>query len=118
MRWEYINWDSAFYFNPKGKTRKARRPVPLSDRVIALLRIIQHEQFGRADGWVFPSKKSRSGHIELSGIEHVFRKIARELGIPDALKLYCARPSHLWYGRDGRDEESGTGQGSHGPRES
>jgi integrase len=68
MRWEYINWDSAFYFNPKGKTRKARRPVPLSDRVIALLRIIQHEQFGRADGWVFPSKKSRSGHIELSGI--------------------------------------------------
>jgi integrase len=90
MRWEYINWDSAFYFNPKGKTRKARRPVPLSDRVMALLRIIQQEQFGRADGWVFPSKKSRSGHIELSGIEHVFRKIARELGIPDALKLYCA----------------------------
>jgi integrase len=53
MRWEYINWDSAFYFNPKGKTRKARRPVPLSDRVIALLRNIQQEQFGRTDGLVF-----------------------------------------------------------------
>lgn len=25
MRLEHINWESAFYFNPKGKTRKARR---------------------------------------------------------------------------------------------
>jgi integrase len=91
MRWEYINWDSAFYFNPKGKTRKARRPVPLSERVIALLRTIQQEQLGQREGWVFPSKKSRSGHIELSGLEHMFREIARKLGIPDALKLYCAR---------------------------
>ena len=91
MRFEYINWESAFYFNPKGKTRKARRQVPLSERAIALLRNIQHEQSGRKEGWVFPSKKSASGHIGLSGIEHMFRKIARKLGIPDALKLYCAR---------------------------
>ena len=27
----------------------------------------------------------------MSGIEHMFRKIDRKLGIPDALKLYCAR---------------------------
>jgi integrase len=43
------------------------------------------------DGWVFPSKKAPSGHIELSGLEHGFRKLARTLGIPDELKLYCAR---------------------------
>ena len=91
MRSEHINWEGAFYFNPKGKTRKARRPVPLSERVITLLRNIQQEQLGQREGWVFPSKKSASGHIELSGIEHMFRKIARKLGIPDALKLYCAR---------------------------
>ena len=88
---EQINWESAFYFNPKGKTRKARRLVPLSERVIALLRNIQLEQSGQTEGWVFPSKKSTSGHIGLSGIEHAFRKLARKLGIPDALKLYCAR---------------------------
>src|SRR6266704_4428549 len=35
MRFEYINWEGAFYFNPKGKTRKARRQVPLSERVIS-----------------------------------------------------------------------------------
>ena len=44
MRWETINWEGAFYFNPRGKTRKARRPVPLSERVITLLRNIQHER--------------------------------------------------------------------------
>ena len=91
MRFEHINWENAFYFNPKGKTRKARRPVPLSERVIALLRGTQQEALGQTEGWIFRSKKSASGHIELSGIEHVFRRIARKLGIPDALKLYCAR---------------------------
>ena len=91
MRWENIHWDDAFYFNPKGKTRKARRPVPLSERVIALLRNIQQKQSRPREGWVFPSKKSPSGYIGLSGLEHIFRKLARMLGIPDALKLYCAR---------------------------
>jgi len=91
MRWENVHWDGAFYFNPKGKTRKARRQVPLSDRVIALIRNIQREQSRPREGWVFPSKKSPSGYIGLSGLEHRFRKLARMLGIPDALKLYCAR---------------------------
>jgi integrase len=91
MRLEHISWEGAFYFNPKGKSRKARRVVPLSERVIVILRTIQQEQEGGIEGWVFPSEKSRSGHIELSGIEHMFRKIVRTLGIPDVLKLYCAR---------------------------
>jgi integrase len=80
-----------FLLQLQGKTRKARRLVPLSERVIALLRNIQLEQMGQREGWVFPSKKSTSGYIGLSGIEHTFRELARKLGIPDALKLYCAR---------------------------
>lgn len=91
MRFENINWMNAFYFNPRGKTRKARRPVPLSERVITLLNDRHQKQRRGAEGWVFPSARSRSGHIELSGIEHMFRKIARKLRIPDSLKLYCAR---------------------------
>ena len=91
MRWETINWEGAFYFNPRGKTRKARRPVPLSERVIALLRTIQLEQLDTRESWVFPSKKSRLGYIGLSGLEQAFRNVARRLEIPDALKLYCAR---------------------------
>ena len=100
MRWENVDWDGAFYFNPKGKTRNARRHVPLSERVIGLLRTIRQAQSREQsasresqprEGWVFPSKKAPSGHIELSGLEHGFRKLARALGIPDELKLYCAR---------------------------
>lgn len=108
MRWEYINWEGAFYFNPEGKTERARRQVPLSERVLGLLRTIREEQEqkrsqkpkkkpGRKSqrqpdySWVFPSTHAASGHIELSGLEHRFRKIARELGIPDDLKIYCAR---------------------------
>lgn len=89
MRWEYVNWEGTFYFNPQGKTRKARRAVPLSERVIGVLKGRREED--QNEGWVFPSKKSRSGHIELSGLEHMFRKVARRLGIPESLKLYCAR---------------------------
>ena len=91
MRWETIHWEGAFYFNPRGKTRKARRPVPLSERVLTLLRNVQHEQSRQREGGVFPSKKSGSGHIGLSGLEHAFRNVSRKLEIPDALKLYCAR---------------------------
>src|SRR5258708_40322976 len=69
MRWETINWEGAFYFNPRGKTRKARRPVPLSERVITLLRTTQLEQLDPQEGWVFPSKTYRSIHIRLSGLE-------------------------------------------------
>jgi integrase len=74
--------------------------VPLSERVIGLLRTIRQAQSREQsasresqprEGWVFPSKKAPSGHIELSGLEHGFRKLARALGIPDELKLYCAR---------------------------
>jgi len=67
------------------------RSAALSERVIVLLRSIQQIQLGQREGWAFPSKKSRSGHIGLSGLEHAFRNVARKLGIPDALKLYCAR---------------------------
>jgi integrase len=65
--------------------------VPLSERVITLLRTIQLEESDAREAWVFPSKKSRTGHIGLSGLEHAFRNAARRLEIPDALKLYCAR---------------------------
>jgi hypothetical protein len=58
----------------------ATHTMPLSERVIALLRNVQPEQLGQTEGWVFPSKKSTLGHIGLSGIEHAFRKLARKLG--------------------------------------
>jgi integrase len=99
MQWEHVDCEAASYFNPGGKTPRARRQVPLSERVLEVLKAIHQEQDQErkqkpkrsSSGWVFPSKVAPSGHIELSGLEHRFRKIARELGIADELKIYCAR---------------------------
>ncbi len=88
MRIENIHWTQAFYFNPKGKTKRARRIVPLSERVLALLRVRCGEL---REGWVFPSKKAPSGHVELRGLQKLFRKVADSLGLPNDLKLYCSR---------------------------
>src|SRR5438552_6234977 len=88
MQIEHISWIEEFYFNPNGKTRKARRQVPLSKRAIALLRTRVND---RQQGWVSPSRKAPSGHVELRGLQKHFRKIALHLGIPEELKLYCAR---------------------------
>jgi integrase len=89
MRSEDVHLDEAFYFNPKGKTKKARRRVPLSERVLGILKArLRSDQLG---AWMFPSNRASSGHVELGALERKFRRIARELGIPDSLKLYCAR---------------------------
>src|SRR5271165_831166 len=37
MRWENIHWDKGLIFNPRGKSRKSRRYVPLTERVKAAL---------------------------------------------------------------------------------
>src|ERR1700738_4352009 len=67
MRWENIHWDKGVIFNPRGKSRKSRRYVPLTERVKAALLA---RKGGANDGWVFRSKKSQSGYItdhEVSG---------------------------------------------------
>jgi integrase len=87
MRWENVYLNENFYFNPKGKTKQARRPVPLSQRVLQLLK----DRQPALQGWVFGSDKSKSGHIQLHKLQLRFRKICRELGLSEELKLYSAR---------------------------
>lgn len=87
MRWEYVNFAGCYYHNPKGKSERARRVVPLSERVTEALRARNPQ----LQGWVFASDKSRSGHVELRKLQIRFRKICRKLGIPDELKIYCGR---------------------------
>ena len=94
MEVQDINFERGYYANPRGKTRRARRHVPLSDRVLDLLRARCSR---RLSGWLFPSVKSKSGHIELHKLQLRFRKLCRELGIPDELVIYCGRHT---YGTD------------------
>src|SRR6516225_11479771 len=60
MRWENIHWGKGLIFNPRGKSRKSRRYVPLTERVKAALLARKNIS---SEGWVFPSTRSRSGYI-------------------------------------------------------
>ena len=90
MRWEYVNWDWFCYTNPKGKTEAAERPgIPLSDRVLDILKRRHLKQGLPAQGWVFLTSRSKTGH--LTTINQVFRNARRKAGLPEALVPYCGR---------------------------
>lgn len=88
MRWENIHWEKGLIFNPRGKSRKSRRYVPLTERVKAAL---LSRKRGVNEGWVFPSKRSRSGHITGRETSKQWLEAKRSGGIPENVVLYCAR---------------------------
>jgi integrase len=88
MRWENIHWDKALIFNPRGRSRKSRRYVPLTERVKAALLT---RKKGANEGWVFPSKRSRSGYITDREVSKQWLEAKRIAGIPENVVLYCAR---------------------------
>ncbi|HEX7962369.1 MAG TPA: tyrosine-type recombinase/integrase, partial [Terriglobales bacterium] len=47
---------------------------------------------GQKSGWIFPSKKSSSGH--LSTVAKQFRQARTSAGIPDSIVLYSARHTY------------------------
>src|SRR6266478_386605 len=93
MRWENIDLLQRTILNPYGKTEKARRVVPMVERVLSVLEL---RRAGRSEGWVFPSPKrnSRSGHFSLSTVEHQFKDARTKAGLPKELVLYCARHTY------------------------
>jgi len=87
MRWENIHWDKRLIFNPRGKSRKSRRYVPLTERVRAPLA----RKEGANEGWVLPSKKAQSGHITDRVVSKQWLEAKWLAGIPEGVVLYCAR---------------------------
>ena len=85
MRWEHVDWNKRLYFNPYGKSRKARRWLPLSQRVFDALKV----RAGKGPEWAFPSKKAESGH--LTTVAKQFREARESAGLPKWLVLYHAR---------------------------
>jgi integrase len=108
MRWEHVHWEKRLYFNPYGKSRKARRWIPMSQRAIDALKNRLQKQTTRATTqrgipaaapepceWVFPSKKAESGH--LTTVAKQFREARQLAGLPESLKLYGARHAFATY---------------------
>lgn len=92
MRWEFVNLDARFYLNPEGKTKTARRVVPLLEESWIILKRRHMTQGYPSQGWVFPSD-SGSGHME--GIQKPFTRARKAAGLPDAMCLYTARHGAL-----------------------
>jgi integrase len=86
MHIEHLDWDNRVIFVPDSKTSEGRRLVPMSRRVLELLRA---RCCTRTEGWMFPSKRSASGH--LCSIDRLFREARQRAGLPKELVLYCAR---------------------------
>jgi integrase len=86
LRIEHINWDTKVIYVPESKTLAGRREVPMSDRVTAVL---ARRCGANQEGFVFPSKRSSSGH--LTTIARRFREARGNAGLSKNLVLYCAR---------------------------
>jgi integrase len=86
MRWEHVDWANNRYFVYDSKSPKGRRFVPISPRVRLALLARYSEQ---KEGWVFPSKRARCGH--LTTMAKQFEKARKDAGLPKDLVLYCAR---------------------------
>jgi integrase len=98
MKREHIDRDRNRIFVPRSKSSKSRRFVGMTSRVRQALdeRLAQHDS-----PLVFPSKRSRSGHIV--SVQKQFDRAKKLAGIPDSIVLYCARH------RFGTDAMDGTG---------
>ena len=87
MQVRQIDFTAKQIYIEKGKTRTSRRYVPLSDRCMEALRA---RTLGKGENdWVFPSKRSKSGHIVT--VEKQFLAVRRAMGLDDRYVLYCAR---------------------------
>ena len=92
MKVENLHWDANRIWIPEGKTEKARRFVAMSDRVKTMLLQWCGE---RKEGWVFPSSRSKSGH--LTTIAKGFQAARDRAGLDKKLVPYSARHTYGTY---------------------
>jgi integrase len=60
--------------------------IPMSDRVFEVLRVRAE---GKSEGWLFPSRRSKCGHVTDVGKQ--FCTARAKAGLPEELVLYCSR---------------------------
>jgi integrase len=86
MRIEHLDWSSRTIFVPDSKTEHGTRSIPMTNRVFEILR---RRCAGRREGWVFPAKTGKSGHLTTMAAR--FRAARKRAGLPKELVLYCGR---------------------------
>src|SRR5215472_2678743 len=97
MRWENLHLQPTgegrygHVFNPHGKTKYARRNIPLTARVKALLEMRHEAQNKPKEGWVFPAP-TKSGRVESVKSQH--RRALKDSKVK-AFVLYSLRHTML-----------------------
>jgi integrase len=86
LRIEHLDWQNRVLFVPDSKTPEGRRFIPISNRAYNVLKA----RCGtKTEGWVFATKRSKSGHLTTMGKR--FRDAREKAGLPRGLVLYCGR---------------------------
>ena len=96
LNWEFINLDNGqpgTLLVTHGKTAAARRLLPTTQRVRAILQFQWEAQGKPLEGWIWPAK-TRSGHIEPSSLKGQHRK-ALEKSKVRPFVLYSFRHTFL-----------------------
>lgn len=96
LRWETINWDNGQCGTLQvthGKTAAARRMLPLSPRVRAILERRWTKAERPAEGWAW-SAATKSGHVEPSTIKKQHQRAIRLSGVRPFV-LYSLRHTFL-----------------------
>lgn len=93
MDWKFVRLDAGLYQNPEGKTKSAKRPVPLLNGSLDILQRRHMEQGCPVQGWVFPAERSGTGHM--ATITKAFNKARDAAKLPKALVVYTARHGAL-----------------------
>jgi integrase len=89
LRWENLNWDggrNGLVLIARGKTKAARRVLPMSPRVREVLEVRWKSAGEPAEGWLWPAE-TKDGHINHDSLKLQHRK---------ALKLAKLRPFEVY----------------------
>ena len=86
MRWEHVKWGREQVFVPRSKSRKSKRFVGITERVRSALLA---RNSGANEGWIFPSARAASGHLET--VQKQFERAKGMASLPKSVVLYCAR---------------------------
>jgi integrase len=96
LRWENINWDggrNGVLLILRGKTKAARRVLPLSARVRTMLESRWKDAGELSEGWVWPAE-TKDGHINHDSVKLQHRN-ALKLAKIRAFEVYSIRHTFL-----------------------
>ena len=98
MRWEHVllNGHGGQIQVAKGKSKAARRPLPMVPAVYEALKARYEVQGGPAVGWVFPTG-SASGHMQETSAKKWHAK-ALEVSKVEPFEPYCLRHTFGMHG--------------------